>query len=154
MRATVSDLEDEMATGTVDAIERTVHKTNEWLDDLAHELGSEDHAEAWRVLRAYLQVLRDRLTIDEAAQLAAQLPHLLRGVFYEGFDPGHQPERIRQRDAFLARLADRAGLADPAEAARAAAAATRVLRRHVTPGEIDDVLAQLPSEIRAILEPA
>jgi uncharacterized protein (DUF2267 family) len=139
---------------TVDAIERTVQKTNDWVDDVARELGTEDHAEAWRVLRAYLQVLRDRLTMDEAAQLAAQLPHLLRGVFYEGFDPGHQPEKIRHRDAFLARLGEQAGLADPDEAARAAAAGTRVLRRHVTAGEIDDVLAQLPAEIRAVLEPA
>jgi uncharacterized protein (DUF2267 family) len=140
-----------MATGTVDAIERTVHKTNDWLEDLSNELGGADRATAWRVLRGYLQVLRDRLTLDEAAQLAAQLPHLLRGVFYEGFDPGHQPEKIRDREVFLARLAERAGLADASEAERAAAAATRVLRRHVTEGEIDDVMAQLPAEIRAVL---
>jgi len=103
-------------------------------------------------LRAYLQVLRDRLTIDEAAQLAAQLPHLLRGVFYEGFDPGHQPEKIRDRDVFLARLADRAQLPDADEAAAAARAVTRLLRRHVTLGELEDVLSQLPTEIREVLE--
>jgi uncharacterized protein (DUF2267 family) len=142
-----------MATGTVDSIERTVHKTNEWVADLARELGTEDQAQAWRVLRAYLQLLRDRLTVDEAAQLAAQLPHLLRGVFYEGFDPGHQPEKIRAGDVFLTRLAERAALPDLDEAARAAAAATRVLRRHVTAGEIDDVFSQLPAEIRAVLDP-
>jgi uncharacterized protein (DUF2267 family) len=34
----------------------------------------------------------------------------------------------------------------------AAAAATRVLRRHVSQGEIDDVLAQLPKEIRQVLQ--
>jgi uncharacterized protein (DUF2267 family) len=143
-----------MATGTVDAIERSAQKANEWVNDVARELGTEDEAYAWRVLRAYLQVLRDRLTLDEAAQLAAQLPHLLRGVFYEGFDPGHQPEKIRDRETFLARLADRANLGDPSEAARAAATATRVLRQHVSPGEIDDVLAQLPAEIRELLEHA
>jgi uncharacterized protein (DUF2267 family) len=141
-----------MTTATVDAIERTVQKTNQWLKDVATELGTEDRAQAWRVLRAYLQVLRDRLTADEAAQLAAQLPHLLRGVFYEGFDPREQPEKIRDRDVFLARLADRAQRADPAAAAHAAAAVTRALRRHVTEGEIADVLAQLPTEIREVLE--
>lgn len=143
-----------MPTGTFEAIERSAHKANEWVEDVARELDGADEALAWRVLRAYLHVLRDRLTIDEAAQLAAQLPHLLRGVFYEGFDPGHQPEKIRDRDAFLARLADRANLSDTSEAAVAAAAATRVLRRHVSPGEIDDVLAQLPKEIREALEGA
>jgi uncharacterized protein (DUF2267 family) len=140
-----------MSVRTVDAVERGVHKTNEWLAELADELQTEDRETAWRILRAYLQVLRDRLTVDEAAQLAAQLPHVLRGVFYEGFDPGHQPEKIRDRDEFLARLADRAQLGDDAEAAQAACAATRVLRRHVSAGEIDDMLAQLPQEIRDVL---
>jgi len=141
-----------MTTASVDSIERTVQKTNEWIAELERELGTESRAEAWRALRAYLQVLRDRLTLDEGAQLAAQLPQLLRGVFYEGFDPGHQPERIRDRETFQAKLAERAQLEDPAEAARVAAAATRVLRRHITPGEFDDVLAQLPSDIREVLE--
>ena len=68
-----------MATTHVDAIERSVQKTNEWLKELARELGTDERT-TWRVLHAYLQVLRDRLTIDEAAQLAAQVPVLLRGV--------------------------------------------------------------------------
>jgi uncharacterized protein (DUF2267 family) len=140
-----------MATTHVDAIERSVQKTNQWLHELAGELEIDERT-AWRVLRAYLQVLRDRLTIDEAAQLAAQLPHLLRGVFYEGFDPGHQPEKIRDRDAFLARLAERAQLSDADEAAAAAVAVTRLLRRHVSQGEVEDVLSQLPAEIRTLLE--
>src|SRR3954452_24995099 len=126
-----------MPTTHVDAIERSIQKSSEWLHELAGELGTDEQT-AWRVLRAYLQVLRDRLTIDEAAQLAAQLPHLLRGVFYEGFDPGHQPEKIRDRDVFLSRLAERGQLADAGEAAAAAAAFTRVLCRHISAGEIED----------------
>lgn len=142
-----------MSTGSVDAIERSVHKTNEWLADLAAELGV-DREEAWRILRAFLQVLRDRITIDEAAHLAAQLPHVLRGVFYEGFDPGHTLEKIRDPDTFLTRLAERAELAGPTNASLAAEAAMRTLRRHITDGEVDEVLSQLPDPIRSVLEPA
>jgi uncharacterized protein (DUF2267 family) len=141
-----------MSSTSVDSIQRTVHKTNEWIADLEHELGIDDPAYAWRSLRGYLQVLRDRLTIDEGAQLAAELPQLLRGAFYEGFDPGHQPERIRDRETFLERVAEHAQLDKPQEAALVAAAATRVLRRRIASGELDDVLAQLPSEIRRVLE--
>jgi uncharacterized protein (DUF2267 family) len=142
-----------MAIGSkVDTIERNVHKTNEWVADMAEELGTENREEAWRVLRGYLHTLRDRLTVQEAAQLAAQFPHMIRGVFYEGFDPDRQPEKIRDRETFLARLAERAQLSDPNEAARAAVAGTAVLRRHVSAGEIDDVLSQLPQEIRETLE--
>jgi uncharacterized protein (DUF2267 family) len=132
---------------SVDAIERSVHKTNEWLADLAQELGIEDREAAWRILRVYLQLLRDQLTIDEAAQLAAQLTLVLRGAFYEGFDPGDQ-QKLRDRDEFLARFAERAALT---EAARAAEAATSVMRRHITAGEIEDVMSQLPSEVREVL---
>ena len=143
-----------MSVRSVDSVERSVRKTNEWLNDLTGELGSADEEAAWRILRAYLQVHRDRLTVEEAAHLAAQLPHVLRGVFYEGFDPSHQPEKIRDRDTFLARVAERAQLPDPAEAEPVAAATTRVLRRRITEGELDDALSQLPKEIRAVLEPA
>jgi uncharacterized protein (DUF2267 family) len=132
---------------SVDAVERSVHKANQWLAELAEELGVDDREEVWRVLRVYLQLLRDQLTIDEAAQLASQLTIVLRGVFYEGFDPGDQ-QKVRDRDEFLALFAERAQLTD---AAHAAEAATNVLRRHVTAGEIDDVMSQLPSEVREVL---
>lgn len=140
-----------MSLRSVDSIERSVHKTNEWLSDLRAELGTEDRDEAWRLLRAYLRLLRDQLTIDEAAQLAAQLPLVLRGAFYEGFDPGRQA-KLRDREEFLARYAEFAQLSDLSEAERAIEAATEVLRRHVTAGELEDVLSQLPSELREVLE--
>jgi uncharacterized protein (DUF2267 family) len=139
-----------MTLSSVDGIERSVHKTNRWLSELADEPGIEDREEAWRILRAYLQLLRDQLTVDEAAQLAAQLPMVLRGAFYEAFDPGHQPARIRSGDEFLSAFAERTEL-DPERAAQAVEAATSVLRRHVSAGEFDDVLAQLPRELREVL---
>jgi uncharacterized protein (DUF2267 family) len=141
-----------MTVASVDTVERNVHKTNEWLKEMGEELGTDDREVAWRFMRAYLQVLRERLTVDEAAQLAAQLPELLRGVFYEGFDPSRQPEKIRDREQFLALLTERAQPAARDQAGSLAAAGTAVLRRHVTAGEVDDVLSQLPREIRETLE--
>lgn len=141
-----------MSLRSVDSIERSVHKTNEWLSQLAQELGTESREETWRVLRAYLQMLRDEVTVDEAAQLAAQLPEVLRGAFYEGFVPSRQPARLRHRHEFLDRLADRAQLPGRDAAAHAAEAATVVLERHVSEGEVQDVFAQLPGEVREVLQ--
>lgn len=137
---------------SIDSIERTVHKTNEWLAQLADELGTEDRELAWRVLKGHLQLLRDQLTLDEGAQLAAQLPLLVRGAFYEGFDPSAKPERLRDRELFLVALAERARLDDDALAVRAAEAATSVLRHYVSGGEMDDVLSQLPRDVREVLQ--
>ena len=139
--------------GSADAVERSVHKTNEWLSDLCAELGREDRNEAWRILHAYLHVLRDRITIEEGAHLAAQLPHLLRGAFYEGFVPSRTPRPIRDEREFLARLCDAASLSGSTEASVAAEAATRVLRRHVASGEVEQVLNPLPESVRTVLAP-
>ena len=75
----------------------------------------------------------------------------MRGVFYEGWDPSRTPEHARDIDTFLRKIATEAGLAGETEASFAAAAASRVLRRHVSPGEGDSVLRTLPQHLRELL---
>jgi uncharacterized protein (DUF2267 family) len=134
-----------------DIIERNVEKTNLWLKDLADELETDDRQAAYRVLRAFLHAVRDRLTVDEAAQLAAQLPDLIRGIYYEGWDPSRTPLSYRSLDEFLRRVADEAVLAGETEASYAATAAARVLHRHVSEGELEDVRGMLPEGLRAVV---
>jgi uncharacterized protein (DUF2267 family) len=131
-------------------VARSVEKTNVWLDELAAELGTDDRKAAYEVLRGFLHALRDRLTIEETAQLAAQLPELIRGIYYEGWKPSRTPERYRDIDSFLERVGREAPLHGETETSYAATAAARVLRRHVSNGEIEDVLATLPASIRPI----
>lgn len=135
----------------VDLIDRTVEKTNIWLKDLTNELNSDDRKLAYRVLRAYLHAVRDRLTVDEAAQLAAQLPELIRGIYYEEWVPSRTPVKYRTVDEFLRRVAEEAVLSGETEASYACSAAARVLRRHVSEGEMHDVVAIFPEELRPVL---
>jgi uncharacterized protein (DUF2267 family) len=132
-------------------IERSVEEAHIWLNDVAAEMGSEDRNQAYRVLRAYLHALRDRLPVNEAAQLAAQLPELVRGIYYEGWDPSATPVKYRGYDEFLQRVAREALLDGETEASFAASAAATVLRRHVSAGELDDIRAILPEDLRPIL---
>ena len=134
----------------VSIIERSAEKAHIWLNELSEELGTEDQQFAYRVLRAFLHALRDRVTVDEAAQLGAQLPELIRGIYYEGWDPSRTPLKYRDLDSFLGRIADEALISGETEASYAATAAARVLHRHVSEGEIQDVLAMLPEELRAV----
>src|SRR6476619_6518148 len=55
-------------------VKQSVEKAHIWLNEMADELGTDDRQEAYRILRAYLHALRDRLPVNEAAQLAAQQP--------------------------------------------------------------------------------
>lgn len=132
-------------------IQRSVEKTHVWLDEIAEQIGNGDHRLAYRVLRAYLQALRDRLTVDEAAQLGAQLPDLIRGIYYEGWNPSSTPVRYRDLAEFLDRVASEAKLSGETSASYAVAAAATVLRGHVSEGEIEDIRAQLPEELQAIV---
>jgi uncharacterized protein (DUF2267 family) len=68
----------------VSNLDRSIDKTNTWLAEIASEFGTEDRRLAYRVTRAWLHELRDRLPVPIAANFAAQLPELLRGVFYDG----------------------------------------------------------------------
>jgi uncharacterized protein (DUF2267 family) len=135
-------------------LERSVIKAREWINETAEELGTDDHRAAFRALRAVLHALRDRIGVNEAAQLAAQLPELIRGVYYENWTPSRVPETYRDREEFLRRIIRDAEVAGQTEASYAAAAVVHVLARHVSAGEIDDVMAGLPAELRELLEPA
>ncbi len=140
-----------MTMTRLDILDRSVEKAHIWINDLADELGTEDRRHAYRVWRAYLHAVRDHLSVDEAAQLAAQLPIFVRGVFYEGWDPSGTPERSRDVDSFLRRIAGEALLAGETEASLAATAATRVLSRRVSTGEAENVLHMLPEHVRELL---
>jgi uncharacterized protein (DUF2267 family) len=135
------------ATG-LDVFDTTVHKTNAWLKEEAEALGIPDRHAAYAALRATLHALRDRLTVEEVAQLGAQLPMLMRGFYYEGWNPTDKPVKARHRADFLDRVAQELrgnAAVNPEDAARAS---FRVLAGHVTDGEIQDVKQMLPTEIR------
>lgn len=132
-------------------IERSVEKAHVWLGEMAQELGIDDRQEAYRVLRAYLHALRDRLSVDEVAQLAAQLPELIRGIYYENWNPSKTPVRYRGLADFLDRVAGDANLDGETEASYAVTSAAKVLRRHVSAGELDDIRAILPDDLKVIL---
>lgn len=131
-------------------VERSAEAAHIWYRDVARELGTDDLHEAARALRAVLHALRDRLSVPETAQLAAQLPTLIRGVYYEGWRPAAAGHPVHDVDTFLARVADEGRMAGETEASHAVAAVSRVLHRKVSAGEIEDVLAILPAALRPL----
>ncbi|QDI72595.1 hypothetical protein CD934_30790 [Streptomyces calvus] len=104
-------------------------------------------------MRAWLHTFRDRLTVDVAAHVAAQLPELLRGVYYDGWNPSAVPIKY-DRDGYVNRFAQEAKIA-PEDVPRTAAAVTSVVREHFSPGALESAVEQLPHGIRdVLLQPA
>jgi uncharacterized protein (DUF2267 family) len=82
-----------MSATALDVFETTVNKTNRWLNELMQIMGLKDRQKAYLALRAVLHALRDRLTLEQVAQLGAQLPMLIRGFYYEGWGSDWQASK-------------------------------------------------------------
>src|ERR1700716_965562 len=94
--------------------------------------GWRDRHTAYRALRAILHALRDRLTVDEVAQLAAQLPMLIRGLYYEGWDPGIRLLKERHLEQFLARIDQELRADEQLDPEQVARVVFEVMQRRVT----------------------
>jgi uncharacterized protein (DUF2267 family) len=140
-----------MAMTGLQTLDQSVQTTNVWLNGIMQELHTMDRQEAFQALRAALHALRDRLPVDEAAHLAAQLPTVVRGVYYEGWRPAGKPDKCRDRREFFGRMQQELTndelRRDPERTFRAVAWA---LSQNVTNGEIDEVKQALPADIRQL----
>ncbi|HEX7074850.1 MAG TPA: DUF2267 domain-containing protein, partial [Hyphomicrobiaceae bacterium] len=135
-----------MSSTGLEVFDKTLQTTNLWLNEIGQDIGP-DKQRCYHALRAVLFALRDRLTVDEAADLSAQLPMLIRGIFYEGYRPSTMPQRIRTRDEFLAKINEHLQNIRPLGADEAARAVFRVLDKNIPAGEMNEVKQMLPPEI-------
>jgi uncharacterized protein (DUF2267 family) len=133
------------------AVLDSTQKTREWLRDIRDELGIDDDQAAYAALRATLHAVRDCLNTDEAAQFGAQLPMLVRGLYYEGWNPPVGRPRIGDANGFLAavrhELREHLELQD---AAHVANAVLGVVDRYTSAGEVDRVVAGLPWQMEEL----
>jgi uncharacterized protein (DUF2267 family) len=118
-----------------------------WLKELRDKAELADEGAAYAVLRAVLHQLRDRLTLNEAVDLGAQLPVIVRGLYFEGWRPHKVPRKLRSRQAFLDELSEQL-LPHTYPVDWAVSAVFDLMTHHCDPGEIDDVIGQLPDDLK------
>lgn len=130
-------------------IAHAVQRTQEWLKELRDNAELDDEAVALSVLRAVLHQLRDRLTPEEAIEFGAQLPTIIRGIYYEGWQPSRTPERIRTKEKFLDEVLMKL-LPRPIAPEGAVKDVFALITHHCDPGEISQVIGQLPADIKKL----
>jgi uncharacterized protein (DUF2267 family) len=138
------------ATG-LKVFDSTIQTTNIWLDEIMKDLGWSDRHRAYHALRSVLHTLRDRLSVDEAAQLSAQLPLLVRGVFFEGWHPAHKPVKERRQEQFVAHVSESFALDTEADPEQITRSVLKVLAKHLDPGEVDSLRRVLPPQVQELL---
>jgi uncharacterized protein (DUF2267 family) len=138
-----------MTTG-LDTFDKTVQESNLWLKDIMDRLGTTDRHHAYSSLRAVLHAVRDRIGPESAAHLGAQLPMLLRGLYYEGWDPTNKPTKERHEEAFLAHIARELPRAEEGDVEQGALAVLDVLSKHIDRGAAVKIAAMFPSDLRKL----
>jgi uncharacterized protein (DUF2267 family) len=136
-----------MSTG-LPTFDKTVQESNRWLKDVMERLNTTDRHHAYSTLRAVLHALRDRIGPESAAHLGAQLPMLLRGLFYEGWDPTGKPSKDRHEADFLAHIAGELPGPDATEVEQGVRAALDVLSKRIDRRTAVKLAAMFPLELR------
>lgn len=140
-----------LAMHNLEVFEATLQKTNAMLNDIEKEFGWKNRRhDAYAAIRATLQVLRDRLTVEEVAHVGAQLPMLIRGFYYEGWKPSKAPRKLN-REQFLVEILARLSFIPEESPERFVRTIFSSLIRHTDPGSLDHLRRALPHEIATLL---
>jgi uncharacterized protein (DUF2267 family) len=139
-----------MQIAEIETFSNTLQKTHQWLRELMLDLEWQDEHKAYLALRSVLHALRDRLTVEEASQLGAQLPMLVRGFYYEGWDPTGKPVKERHQEQFLGHIREHFRNDERVVPEKLVRAVFRLLSNHISGGEIKDVKHTLPAELRSL----
>ena len=136
----------------VPAFETTIEKANQVLREIEQAYGwpQDRRLQTYAALRTVMHAVRDRLTVEESADLGAQLPMLLRGLYFEGWKPSKVPMKM-SRDEFIQRIRREFSYDIEGSTERLAQVVVRSLRRFITEGEWEDVKSTLPKNLVAVL---
>lgn len=140
-----------MSLNNIDVIQSTLQKSNEWFKDIMDEMGWDDPKRAYLGLRAVLHAVRDRLTPEEALHLGSQLPMLIRGFYYEGWNISDKPYKMKNRDEFLMFVRDEFPYTD-VELERITHCVMRVLFKNISEGEMQDIMDIIPKDLQEFLK--
>ena len=130
-------------------VAHAVQQAQVWLKELRDNADLADEAAALSVLRAVLHQLRDRLSVEEAVDLAAQLPTIVRGIYFEGWHPARAPQKVRTKQKFLDQVTLKL-LPHPVPPESAVRDVFALITHHCDPGEISDVISQMPLELQEL----
>ena len=140
-----------MSNSILEVFDASLQKAQVWVNDLMSELGWEQRPQkACLALRTALHALRDRLTVEEAVHLGAQLPILIRGVYYEGWKLAGKPVKERHKTEFLDHIATTFRDDDTVDPEKVMRAVLKVLARHISEGETENVKRLLPKTLQEL----
>lgn len=129
-------------------LDRAMEKSYIWLNFLQHQLNINRREDAYRLLKGVLHELRDRLPVTEAAHLGAQLPTLIRGLYYEGFRPRETGKKDKSLQPFLKSVEKKMPRFYPKTPSELVKGVFELLNEYISAGEIKDIKSCFSEEVR------
>lgn len=130
--------------------DHTTQEANIWLKSVAGHLHFEDRRHAYSALRATLHALRDRLPPEAAVHLSAQLPMVVRGLYFEGWRLAGKPVTDHTVQEFCDHVAGELPPGYPMDAVTAAKGVFAAIFEQLDPGESAKIIDQLPLPLRTL----
>ncbi|SDZ40269.1 Uncharacterized conserved protein, DUF2267 family [Jannaschia faecimaris] len=137
-----------MSAQNLEVLDHTVQLTHEWVNELRERIDWPSSRDALRLMRAVLTEVRDHIPHEEVAQLSAQMPLLIRGMFFEGWRPAITPLTDRSAEHFIKAIEARVGQVDGYRGREDIAAVFATIGNRVSDGELRQVRHALPPAIR------
>ena len=138
-----------MSTSGLAVLYHTVQETNVWLKAVGEQLQLDRH-DSYIALRAVLHALRDRLPPEVAVHLGAQLPMLIRGLYYEGWHMAGKPTKDRHVEEFADHVLQELPPQLPLDPLTVARGVFETLWERLDPGEFDKLMGHLPASLRTL----
>ena len=137
-----------MALTGLQRIDATIHKTQRWIAEVSDGLEIEDREHALAALRAVLHVLRDHLPLQAAVALGAQLPLLVRGMYYENWRPETRHDKPHAKGEIALLIGAELPWATKLDLEKVARTVFVVLRHHIDPNEVEKLAHIMPKGLR------
>lgn len=131
--------------------EATLQKSNEILKAMEERFRWMDRHKSYLAFRAVTHALRDRLPAEVAASFAAQLPMLLKGVFYDGWRPASAPVKMK-RDEFVSEVEVVLNPPPEEDIEEIIRGVVNILAAYTDPGEVKKIKKVLPKDIVKMLD--
>ncbi|SDA61939.1 DUF2267 domain-containing protein [Mesorhizobium qingshengii] len=137
-----------MTHTSITGFTHAAEQAQQWVNELAEDLGWSEQ-NAYRFLKSVLHTLRDWLSPEEMADLSAQLPTLIRGIYFEGWKPD-APAWERKKSDFVICVRNSFGYEPDVDVDQAIKAVFKILDRNISHGEIVQVRNSMKKSLRRL----
>ncbi|MCF8304270.1 MAG: DUF2267 domain-containing protein [Bacteroidales bacterium] len=139
--------------------DKYAHEGNAFVKRLAEDLGHpEEISRVGIILRAVLHAVRDKLTISESLDMIAQLPMFLKAVYVDNWSYMEKPLRYSSAEEFTEEVKKRQKQLGETQfdwdkpTVEIVKIVINHIGQYITQGELDDIVAQMPKDLKNVVE--